>query len=187
MPNTMVAQVTQQTQSRGLSFALLKELAFRHHPRYGYAFPRLQTLADVLRVSVRTVQRHIQKLEALGELRVIRGGGRSRNSRYYLSAFETMTTRHPSNQTSREKSISAGSMPCASDPPKAFSLSREPTETVLRKWLTRGSRLWNTIVGEPLSLASSTGAVPPCASPRASGSRPDSAAHRGGRTARPCS
>jgi hypothetical protein len=59
MPNTILAQVTQRTQSRGLTFALLKEIAFRHHPKFGYAFPRLQTLAAAIRVSVRTVQRHI--------------------------------------------------------------------------------------------------------------------------------
>jgi hypothetical protein len=145
MPNTILAQVKQSTQARGLTFALLKELAFRHHPKYGYAFPRLQTLADVLRVSVRTVQRHIRKLEALRELRVIRGGGRSRNSRYFLTALETMTTRHHVNHTQERKGIYAGSMPGAPDPSKTFSLS---TEQLLSKWLTRGSRLWRTILGE---------------------------------------
>jgi DNA-binding MarR family transcriptional regulator len=178
MSNTILAQVKQSTQARGLTFALLKELAFRHHLKFGYAFPRLQTLADVLRVSVRTVQRHIQKLEALGELRVIRGGGRSRNSRYFLTALETVTTWRHSNHTREKKASVQGSCPVASAPSKTFSLSGEPNETLLSRWLTRGSRLWNTIVGEPLSLASSTGAVPPGASPRASESRPDSAARR---------
>jgi DNA-binding MarR family transcriptional regulator len=144
---TMINPAIQASQARGLTFSLLKEIAFRHHPKFGYAFPRLQTLADVLRVSIRTVQRHIQKLEALGELRVIRTHGRGRNNRYFLTALENMTARHHSNQTSREKSIGAGFVPGAADPRKTiFSLS-EPTETLLSRWLTRGSRLWNTIMG----------------------------------------
>jgi hypothetical protein len=99
-------------------------------------------------VSVRTVQRHIKKLEELGELRVIRGRGRGRNSRYILTAIENMTSWRGSNQTSKEKSISARFVPGACDPRKTiFSLS-EPTETLLSRWLTRGSRLWNTIMGE---------------------------------------
>jgi DNA-binding MarR family transcriptional regulator len=141
----MISPAISGSQARGLTFALLKEIAFRHHPKFGYAFPRLQTLADVLRVSIRTVQRHIQKLEALGELRVIRGRGRGRNSRYFLTALDNMTTRHHSNQTSREKSIGACSMPGAADAPKTFSF--EPNEAMLSKWLSRGSRLWKTIVG----------------------------------------
>jgi DNA-binding MarR family transcriptional regulator len=148
MSTTILAQVKQRTQARGLTFALLKEIAFRHHPKFGYAFPRLQTLADVLRVSIRTVQRHIRKLEDLGELRVIRGGGRGRNSRYFLTALETMTTRHHSNQTREKKGIYAPSVPGAADPGKTFSLSGGPTEQLLSRWLTRGSRLWRVIAGE---------------------------------------
>jgi DNA-binding MarR family transcriptional regulator len=143
----MISPAIQQSQARGLTFALLKELAFRHHPRYGYAFPRLQTLADVLRVSIRTVQRHIQKLEALGELRVIRTHGRGRNNRYFLTALENMTTLRHSNQTREKKGIYAPPVPGAADP--SFSLSGgQTTETLLSKWLTRGSRLWRVISGE---------------------------------------
>jgi DNA-binding MarR family transcriptional regulator len=144
----MINPAIQASQARGLTFALLKELAFRHNSRFGYAFPRLQTLAHVLRVSVRTVQRHVQKLEALGELRVIRTHGRGRNNRYFLTALENMTAVRHSNQTSREKSIGARSIPGAADPAKTFSFSGEPTtEALLSRWLTRGSRLWRTITG----------------------------------------
>jgi DNA-binding transcriptional MocR family regulator len=141
----MISPAIRASQARGLTFALLKEIAFRHHPKFGYAFPRLQTLADVLRVSVRTVQRHIQKLEALGELRVIRAHGRGRNNRYFLTALENLTTLRHSNPTKEKKGIWASSVPGAADAPKTFS--SEPNEAMLSKWLSRGSRLWKTIVG----------------------------------------
>jgi hypothetical protein len=141
----MISPAISASQARGLTFALLKEIAFRHHPKFGYAFPRLQTLADVLRVSIRTVQRHIQKLEALGELRVIRTHGRGRNNRYFLTALENLTSVHHSNPTKEKKGIWASSMPGAADAPKTFSF--EPNEAMLSKWLSRGSRLWKTIVG----------------------------------------
>jgi DNA-binding MarR family transcriptional regulator len=145
----MINPVIQQSQARGLTFALLKELAFRHHPRYHYAFPRLQTLATALRVSVRTVQRHIHKLEELGELRVVRTHGRGRNNRYFLTALENMTGQRHSNQTREKKGIKARPVPSAPDSPKTFSLSCESTtEDLLGRWLTRGSRLWRTILGE---------------------------------------
>jgi DeoR/GlpR family transcriptional regulator of sugar metabolism len=147
MSNTILAQLTQRTQSRGLTFALLKEIGFRHHPKFGYAFPKLQTLANVLRVSVRTVQRHIHKLEALGELRVIRAHGRGLNNRYILTALENVTGWRPSNHTQERKASNARIMPGAADP--SFSLSGgQTTEHLLARWLTRGSRLWRTITGE---------------------------------------
>jgi Helix-turn-helix domain len=145
----MINPVIQQSQARGLTFALLKELAFRHHPRYHYAFPRLQMLATALRVSVRTVQRHIHKLEELGELRVVRTQGRGRNNRYFLTALENMTGQRHSSQTKEKKGINARPVPGAPDSPKTFSLSCESTiEDLLGRWLTRGSRLWRTILGE---------------------------------------
>jgi DeoR/GlpR family transcriptional regulator of sugar metabolism len=144
----MISPAISASQARGLTFALLKEIAFRHHPKFGYAFPRLQTLADVLRVSIRTVQRHLQKLERLGELRVIRAHGRGRNNRYFLTALENMTTRHHSNHTREKKGICARSMPGAADPAKPFSFEGKATEALLSKWLTRGSRLWRVISGE---------------------------------------
>ena len=107
----MINPVIQQSQARWLTFALLKELAFRHHPRYHYAFPRLQTLATALRVSVRTVQRHIHKLEELGELRVVRTHGRGRNNRYFLTALENMTGQRHSNQTREKTGINARHVP----------------------------------------------------------------------------
>ena len=145
----MINPMIQQSQPRGLTFALLKELAFRHNRKYGYSFPRLQMLAAAIRVSVRTVQRHIHKLEELGELRVVRTHGRGRNNRYILTALENMTGQRHSNQTREKKGINARPVPSAPDPQKTFSLSCESTtEDLLGRWLTRGSRLWRTILGE---------------------------------------
>ena len=142
----MINPAIQGSQARGLTFALLKEIAFRHHPRFGYAFPKLETLANVLHVSIRTVQRHIHKLEQLGELRVIRTHGRGRNNRYFLTALEKVTTWLGSNQTREKKASVQGPCRGGADPGKTFSF--ELTETLLSRWLTRGSRLWRTITGE---------------------------------------
>jgi hypothetical protein len=83
MPNTILLQVEARTQSRHFSFALRK-LALLHNPRYGYAYPSLGYLAKDLRASIRTIQRHLTKLEALGEIIVERVRGRGLNNRYYL-------------------------------------------------------------------------------------------------------
>jgi DNA-binding transcriptional regulator YhcF (GntR family) len=146
----MINPAIQASQARGLTFALLKELAFRHNPRFGYAFPRLQTLAAAVRVSVRTVQRHLRKLEQLGELRVVRAHGRGLNNRYFLTALENMTAHRHSNHTREKKGIYARSVPGAADSSKTFSFSQEDkaNEALLSKWLSRGSRLWKTILGE---------------------------------------
>jgi DNA-binding MarR family transcriptional regulator len=157
---TMINPAIQTSQARGLTFSLLKELAFRHHPKFGYAFPKLQTLANVLRVSVRTVQRHIQKLEQLGELRVVRAHGRGLNNRYFLTALENVTAWLTNNHTREKKGICAGSVPCAPAPQRPFSLAPgEKDEALLSRWLTKGSRLWRTIIGET-SPPSSPGVTP---------------------------
>jgi DNA-binding MarR family transcriptional regulator len=84
MSKAILRQVEAKTQARGLTFALIKELGYRHHDQFGYAFPSLAYLADKLRVSVRTIQRHLGKLERLGELLIERVHGRGLNNRYYL-------------------------------------------------------------------------------------------------------
>jgi AcrR family transcriptional regulator len=84
MSNAMIPQVEAVTQSRGTTFTLIKQLAFHHHDQYGYAFAKLAYLAKKLRVSVRTVQRHLTKLERMGEIIVERVHGRGLNNRYYL-------------------------------------------------------------------------------------------------------
>jgi DNA-binding transcriptional regulator YhcF (GntR family) len=143
---TMINPAIQQSQARGLTFSLLKELAFRVHPRYGYAFPKLQTLASILRVSIRTVQRHVRKLEELGELRVLRAHGRGLNNRYFLTALEKVTVWHSSTQTKEKKASDAGIIPGAPASARPFSLS-QGGEAMLARWLTKGSRLWRTIMG----------------------------------------
>jgi hypothetical protein len=90
MSIAILRQVEAKTQARHFTYTLIRELAFLHHDRYGYAFPSLGYLAEKLRVSVRTIQRHLSKLEAMGELIVARVRGRGLNNRYYfkLLGFE---------------------------------------------------------------------------------------------------
>jgi hypothetical protein len=39
MSISILRQVEAKTQARHFTFALVKEIAFHHHDRYGYAFP----------------------------------------------------------------------------------------------------------------------------------------------------
>jgi DNA-binding transcriptional MocR family regulator len=84
MSKAILAQVEQKTQSHHFTYALLRKLALLHNDRFGYAYPSLDYLARDLRASVRTVQRHLAKLEAMGELIVQRVRGRGLNNRYFL-------------------------------------------------------------------------------------------------------
>jgi DNA-binding transcriptional MocR family regulator len=84
MSKTILAQVEARTQARHFTYALLRKLALLHNDRYGYAYPSLDYLARDLRASVRTVQRHLAKLERMGELIVQRVRGRGLNNRYFL-------------------------------------------------------------------------------------------------------
>jgi hypothetical protein len=84
MSKAILAQVEATTQARHFTYALIRKLALLHNDRFGYAYPSLDYLAHDLRASVRTVQRHLAKLERLGELIVERVRGRGLNNRYYL-------------------------------------------------------------------------------------------------------
>jgi DNA-binding transcriptional MocR family regulator len=84
MSKSILAQVEAKTQARHFTYALLRKLALLHNERYGYAYPSLDYLASDLRASVRTVQRHLAKLERMGELIVQRVRGRGLNNRYYV-------------------------------------------------------------------------------------------------------
>ncbi len=84
MPTIMIAPVEAASQSKGTTLSVLRRLAYRHNDYYGYAYPSHEDIADYLRISVRTVQRHIKKLEAMGEIIVQRVHGRGLNNRYFL-------------------------------------------------------------------------------------------------------
>ena len=84
MSKTILAQVEATTQARLFTYSLIRKLALLHNDRFGYSYPSLDYLARDLRASVRTVQRHLAKLERMGELIVQRVRGRGLNNRYYL-------------------------------------------------------------------------------------------------------
>jgi DNA-binding transcriptional MocR family regulator len=85
MSKSILAQVEATTQARLFTYSLIRKLALLHNDRYGYAYPSLDYLARDLRASVRTVQRHLAKLERMGELVVQRVRGRGLNNRYFLA------------------------------------------------------------------------------------------------------
>jgi biotin operon repressor len=84
MPAEIIPAVEAASQSKGTTLSVLRRLAYRHNTLYGYAYPSHEDIADYLRVSVRTVQRHIAKLEQMGEIIVHRVHGRGLNNRYFL-------------------------------------------------------------------------------------------------------
>jgi DNA-binding transcriptional MocR family regulator len=84
MSKAILAQVEATTQARLFTYSLIRKLALLHNDRFGYSYPSLDYLARDLRASVRTVQRHLAKLERMGELIVQRVRGRGLNNRYYL-------------------------------------------------------------------------------------------------------
>jgi DNA-binding transcriptional MocR family regulator len=85
MSKTILAQVEATTQARLFTYSLIRKLALLHNDRFGYSYPSLDYLARELRASVRTVQRHLAKLERMGELIVQRVRGRGLNNRYFLT------------------------------------------------------------------------------------------------------
>jgi DNA-binding MarR family transcriptional regulator len=108
MPNTILLQVEARTQSRHFSFALLRKLALLHNPRYGYSYPSLAYLAKDLRASIRTIQRHLAKLEAMGEIIVERVRGRGLNNRYWLAIIGHKPKAQKHDRWYRLKRIFAG-------------------------------------------------------------------------------
>jgi hypothetical protein len=104
----ILRQVEVKTQARGFTFAVIKQLAYHHNDQYGYAFPKLAYLAKYSRVSVRTIQRHLAKLERMGEVIIERVRGRGRNNRYYLKVLGILpdpTKKH--DRASRQRWLKA--------------------------------------------------------------------------------
>lgn len=76
----VMARVWEQSSQKGSTLLLLLAIA-DHAADDGYCWPSTQTLAEKIRMSVRSVIRQIKILETLGELYVIRG---NRNNRYIV-------------------------------------------------------------------------------------------------------
>lgn len=77
--------VWEGSQAKGSTLLVLLAIAEHYNPEKGFAWPSVERIANYARVSIRTVQDHLRKLEELGELAVVVGGGRNNPSRYYLN------------------------------------------------------------------------------------------------------
>lgn len=77
--------VWEGSQAKGSTLLVLLAIAEHYNPEKGFAWPSVERIANYARVSIRTVQEHLRKLEELGELAVVVGGGRNNPSRYYLN------------------------------------------------------------------------------------------------------
>jgi Helix-turn-helix domain len=80
-----VEAVLAHSRAEPLDRLVLLALASRANAE-GACWPSLADLARRTRLSRRQLQYALQRLEALGELRVVRGRGRGHLSRYYLAA-----------------------------------------------------------------------------------------------------
>jgi hypothetical protein len=69
----------------GADRLLLIAIASFANSANGKCFPSIETLAALLRVDVRSVQRGIARLKGMGDLEVLDGGGRGRANNYRLT------------------------------------------------------------------------------------------------------
>lgn len=83
-----------------------------HNWNYGYAWPSVETIATVAKLERRTIQKCLGRLAEGGVLRILRGGGRNRSSRYYvpLEAFDSSPFRDAIRNASVARSGSGSSI-----------------------------------------------------------------------------
>lgn len=99
-----MAWVLECSRATGSDRLVLLAIANHASKEGGEAWPSIPLIAAEARVSERTVSRSLIRLAALGELEVVRGGGRGPNqyrpNLYSLPAISTgMTDGHPSGMT----------------------------------------------------------------------------------------
>jgi hypothetical protein len=136
MAISTVAYVRSQSQALGSARLLLLIIASHVSPLTGLAFPSVPTLANETKLSVRHVYRLIRRLEAMGELEVIRRSGRVNFYRVTLStapAYRDPTT----------------DIILAPTPAMMLASKSEVKEDIaperLKAWLTPGSRVWKML------------------------------------------
>lgn len=86
-----MAWVIEHSQQTGIGFVTLLMIANHANAEGKKAFPSMKTLAKECRLSLRTIQRTIIKLEASGELEVDRSSGRASHS-YSLPLMPNVVT-----------------------------------------------------------------------------------------------
>jgi hypothetical protein len=131
-----VAYVRSSSQVVGSARLLLLIIASHISPMTGYAWPSVPTLARECRLSERTVYRLLRKLEASGELAIIRRPGRCNSYRVTV-----VSSYHPPAPDGSD-GLPLPSMPDESTGKEDISPER------LKTWLTPGSRIYQMLTTE---------------------------------------
>jgi hypothetical protein len=128
-----VAHVRTQSNTVGSARLLLLIIASHISPTSDLARPSVPTLARESRLSVRHTYRLIHRLEAMGELEVIRRQGRVNLYRVKLSTASSYLDPTPDSMPSQTRDVIAA--------PKSL-VKEDIALTHLGDWLTPGSRIW---------------------------------------------
>jgi hypothetical protein len=136
MAISTVAHVRQHSNTIGSARLLLLIIASHVSPTAGYAWPSIPTLAHETKLSVRHVYRLIRRLEAMGELDVMRRAGRVNVYRVTLSPASS----DPLPTPDTIPSPTPDTMPTAKSSYEG-NIARSRLET----WLTPGSRVWHML------------------------------------------
>jgi hypothetical protein len=136
MAISTVAQVRTFSNSVGSARLLLLIIASHISPVTGVAWPSIPTLANECRLSARQVIRLIQKLEALGELTVIRRPGRVNLYRVDLSTGQPASypTHDAISTPTHDTSLASKS-----------TVEEDIAPEVARKWLSPGSLVYQML------------------------------------------
>lgn len=99
MSNEAREAVINYSRQKGNAYNLMLAIA-EHAKPWGHAFPSVDTLARVGHMSIRTVQNLLPKLEAAGELHIIRGIGRHNVSEYWITVGNLHLLAHEKGECS---------------------------------------------------------------------------------------
>lgn len=105
-----MAWVIEHSQQTGIGFVTLLMIANHANAEGGRSFPSMKTLARECRLSLRTIQRTVLKLEKSGELAVDRSSGRASHcySLPLMSNVVTQSTLKGSNVDTVESTLQRG-------------------------------------------------------------------------------
>jgi hypothetical protein len=102
-----MAWVIERSQQTGLGFVTLLMIANHANAEGKNSYPSMKTLAKECRLSTRTIQRTILKLESSGELKVDRSEGRVCHS-YSLPLMHNVDTESTLPKTQRRQGVHVG-------------------------------------------------------------------------------
>jgi hypothetical protein len=131
-----VAHVRSHSNTIGSARLLLFVIASHVSPTSDLARPSVPTLARECRLSVRHVYRLLRRLEAMGELEVIRRQGRVNLYRVKLST--TPPQLYPTRDTIASQTHDVIAAPRS-------TVKEDIALTRLDAWLTPGSRIWRML------------------------------------------